>query len=568
MLSVALIWVYMGFTILPVGYGVLHFIYSKMNVKYKNGSSTISSLSAILSGIVITTLYAEIYSLFGGLNGKANLLLILINLVFVFKFKNELFFIIKKGVHYFYELSFLKKFILFVTVLLALYFTSSGYILYDTELYHAQAIHWLESYGISPGIANIQYRLGYNSSSMCFFALYSMKWLTGQSYHVANGFVLLFVVFAALKNLFRKLKREQLMSNLCSVGAILCCGILFFNAVSPTSDIMPMALVLWIVMKWTFLIENDEKEICPYALLCITGLLSFTGKVSMLMIVLLAIHPAIVLCREKRIKEIVIYVVMGIMVLIPFLIRNVIISGWLLYPFSGIDLFTVDWKIPKADLLQDAKYSMVGSRKVDVKAIYVKRWFPTWWKESKPMERYWLLALGISLLLWIKRIITLGINKFKRDYKWLHLEVAFFAGIIYWFFTAPIFRYSSSFVVLFPFIVLGVVYQKDSAYISKKNKYFEYVLTAFLVIFIILGSKPEYLKYTEGYRIHNLKLVNQVDYDMIETDSVNIGNMLIYYPKQGDLSGYYAFPASPYKGTAESVEMRGDTVRDGFRRKQ
>jgi hypothetical protein len=38
---------------------------------------------------------------------------------------------------------------------------------------------------------------------------------------------------------------------------------------------------------------------------------------------------------------------MGAIILLPSAIRSFILSGYLIYPVSQIDIFAVDWKIPK-----------------------------------------------------------------------------------------------------------------------------------------------------------------------------------------------------------------------------
>lgn len=62
------------------------------------------------------------------------------------------------------------------------------------------------------------------------------------------------------------------------------------------------------------------------------------------MLVILALYPAVCLIRSKEWKKIGIYLLCGCVVLAPWLVRNVLISGWLIYPFAAIDLFSVDWK--------------------------------------------------------------------------------------------------------------------------------------------------------------------------------------------------------------------------------
>ena len=75
-----------------------------------------------------------------------------------------------------------------------------------------------------------------------------------------------------------------------------------------------------------------------------------TFKLSAGMLVILALYPAVCLIRSKEWKKIGIYLLCGCVVLAPWLVRNVLISGWLIYPFAAIDLFSVDWKIPASYL--------------------------------------------------------------------------------------------------------------------------------------------------------------------------------------------------------------------------
>lgn len=68
------------------------------------------------------------------------------------------------------------------------YFTSRGYIHYDSDLYHAQSIRWIEEYGVVKGLGNLHERFAYNSASFALSALYSMKFLLGKSLHTLSGF--------------------------------------------------------------------------------------------------------------------------------------------------------------------------------------------------------------------------------------------------------------------------------------------------------------------------------------------------------------------------------------------
>ena len=73
-------------------------------------------------------------------------------------------------------------YILIVTALLALVFLKwacDSIEHYDTYLYHAQAIRWIEEYGVVPGLGNLHHRFAYNNSVFSLQALFSLSFLLG-----------------------------------------------------------------------------------------------------------------------------------------------------------------------------------------------------------------------------------------------------------------------------------------------------------------------------------------------------------------------------------------------------
>ena len=82
----------------------------------------------------------------------------------------------------------------------------------------------------------------------------------------------------------------------------------------------------------------------------------------------------------------------GFLVALPFLVRNVIISGYLLYPYPQIDLFSVDWKMLESVATFDKREIIVWGRAVkDVKRYQetILEWLPEWYiKYMMQTKRY------------------------------------------------------------------------------------------------------------------------------------------------------------------------------------
>ena len=97
---------------------------------------------------------------------------------------------------------------------------------------------------------------------------------------------------------------------------------------SPGSDFLSLGLVLYIFIKWVSYLEDQTQNISPFALLCILGIFAISVKLSSFVIILLVIMPAVRLIKQKKWEEILLYLSAGLVVILPFLIRNVIsISG-------------------------------------------------------------------------------------------------------------------------------------------------------------------------------------------------------------------------------------------------
>ena len=117
------------------GYSVLTGICRKGNYQIRKESSY------LFTGIVLMTVYAEIFSLFGGVSFLANALLLVICLICFLVKKEEL-----AGHFRHIRLTVTPQRVILILVLFFLfaYGTASGLEHYDTGLYHAQSIRWIE----------------------------------------------------------------------------------------------------------------------------------------------------------------------------------------------------------------------------------------------------------------------------------------------------------------------------------------------------------------------------------------------------------------------------------------
>ncbi len=549
MLSCLLIWMYMLFTCYVTGFACIRLISGKGTYRFRRRTSY------FYAGIAAVTVYAQLFSLFWKVGLMANLILLLICVLCILAFKREMV----SDLHLFrLTITPVRLAIVFLLLLLFAYGTATGNIHYDTGLYHAQSIRWIEEYGAVPGLGNLHSRLAYNSAAFCLSALYSMSFLGGQSYHCCAGFLAYLLAVVCGEALTRDRSKKPLLSDFARIISIYYLLMIFDEMISPASDYFMVLLVFYIVIRWLELIERKEEHDLPYALLCVLCVVVFTVKLSGAMILLLTLKPAVMMVRGRRYKEILKFLGLGALAAAPFLARNVILSGWLIYPFTAIDLFSFDFKIPKGMAAYDAKEIQVWGRGLTDVNRYgdpVMSWLPEWVSGLSGTNQVFLLLALCGVLLFLVMAVYGVIRKKREMADFLHISGTLILCFLFWLLSAPLIRYGCVFLWLAPVLVWGYAYLKISPHLDRFKIYF-IVLVLFAVYKLAAFGVETGRSATTAY------LISQKDYENFETVPYMLHGYTFYYPKEGDRTGYRDFPASP--GKAEDI-FRGKTIEEGFR---
>ena len=549
MIAILCNWIYVIFVSLGLGVG-----FSELSKKiFGYRIKRIDSL--LMAGLAIATVYAQIFSLFTGVGMMANIVLfVCCILVYIFQGKNL------KHCHFTSEERIKPEIIIVVAILVLLwaYFTSRGYMHYDSDLYHAQSIRWIEEYGVVPGLGNLHERFAYNSSFFALSALFSMKFLCGTSMHTMSGFFALVLSITAL-DIFKSWKNKKfLLTDYARVGLIYYLITIMDEVVSPASDYSIMCVIFFIVIKWLDLLEVSEKNTAPYALLCVLGVYALTLKLTAGLIILLVIKPLYHLIKEKKVKDTLIYLFTGLIVSIPWFVRTVIISGWLLYPFPALDLFEFDWEMNATGIELDAAQITTWGRALydaTLVELPITQWFPNWFKTTlSGTEKGLVLGCLICLIIYLFDFMMAVCKKRREQFDTLLVIGCILLSYSFWQCSAPLIRYGYAYVLLLDFLMLGQVLHR-LGWNKMQN-----------IVYFVLLLYGVYKVYAIGQYIYDTRLVHtyvkQADYGTYEMKSYNVGEYVFYYPASGDRSGYAFFPASTVK---MDIELRGEGLEDGFR---
>lgn len=600
MLSVIFIWIYILLTSFLVGYGVLrlltrHLAYPAEKHGKKDlapGRMPKQPDAYIMCGLVCVTVYAQFFSLFAGVGLWANAFLCAVCAWIMLRERKGIAEVLAKWLPWgdsgtagagvgmqgksdslFCALKYISVMGLF---LLFAYGTSRGMLHYDTALYHAQSIRWIEEYGVVKGLGNLHCRLAYNSASFALSALYSMAFLGKGSFHCVAGFLAFLLASGCLRLVDSLRERKLHASDFARVMCVYYLVNIFDEMISPASDYFMVLIAFYLVITWLSLVESGEREIFPYALLCVLAVFLLTVKLSAALILLLVIYPACRLVKEKRWKETGVWLGLGFVTALPFFVRNVILSGWLVYPFTRIDLFTVIWKIPKGVADYDAREIQVWGRgysDVTRYAVSPTEWLPDWFRALAGSDKIFVLAAGLA----VAALLVWAVRERTRSFALLTVQGTVAASFLFWLCTSPLMRYGCVYVYLTPAVVFGGIYAavmeaggraqtEGILNCEAENVTVRWRLIAGNIVCTAVVLLLAYKVFALGRGIvtshENKYWILQKEYENYDVESCKIEGVTFYYPVKGDQTGYDAFPSAPAK---PQIVFLGDGLADGFR---
>lgn len=527
----------------------------------------------VTTGLVTLTVYAECFSIFYKVGAVCHALMLIILTIGAYKYRKEVS-VLLTGVR--------KRFrskegvVCLIIVLISAFYASRGNFHRDTGIYHAQAIRIIEEYGIIKGLGNFQLHFAYNSSYLALCALFTLSFVLPFALHTMTGFIMaLFTCYAAC-GLMKWTSRVSHTADMARL-AIIIYGITVLEYLqSPATDYGAMYMVLYIMCAWiTQAVEkkDDSEDIPVYGYLAVLSIFTVSMKLSAAALVVLAVLPFILLVKKKMAKETVSFILIGFLSFLPYLVRNVIISGWLLYPAEVIDLFNVVWKVPAEYMKFDADQIKVWGRELqDTMSVEegitvgISDWLPIWWEKKRFYEKLLLVfqvagAGAVLLNLFIRKVR----KKIRADVAMFYIAV--FINIAMWFFTAPFIRYGLAFLMLLPICAAMDLAEN----IFKGKTFLRFVMVAIAVV--CFGNwTARYLKVDKERFVEHAKdgyYLTPIPFPDSETDEVNMNGIIVYNTVHEDeeVNSYYNCPSSCYSDMMNRSEPIGTTLKEGFKAK-
>ncbi len=421
----------------------------------------------------------------------------------------------------------------------------------DIADYHLQALKWAEQYRNIIGLGNFNRPLANNN---WWFNIQALFGNTNHSIYILNAFVFM-LVFTFLINNESENKMLKMFGFVLAGFVAVSSKTAFVGSVTPDYAITNLIFIC----SYLYLSYNFNKDKIYLHLIILLSLFAITIKLNSILLLGLALLSFLELIKTEKAKKYwIFYSVISALSICLWLIGNVLVSGWLCYPVSGLDLFHFDWKMPK-EVLDMERFSIKQWGKVPFQDIQVtakmslNEWLPLWVEKLDVFNKG---LLGISVLTTLTFISALVYTKEKQK-TILNLAIISLVGVAFCFSNGPHVRYAYGYIVVL--LALGLAYLLNEK-INLKNKW---MITAMLVIASI-GVVPKILAMKNEGSLSSSMLYPKA-YPIFELDTIQSKGNTLFISKQNSTC-WTSFPCSYYM--LENCQLRTNNLEEGFRIKK
>lgn len=445
-------------------------------------------------------------------------------------------------------------------IIIALVSSTGGTSNFDESGYYLSIVKWAEQYPVVSGTGLLNARIAYNSAFHMTSAVFGYAFLYEGGAYDLNGLLYVCMHVLGIAAIWRLLIKK---SSCVPADLLLSLALVFpfrFLIDSMDVDYPSIAIGVFVLSELIRRIHIGNFWKVDLSLVTLTLISLYLFTIRPFSIVYLI--PTFLICCnliwQRRFTFPLLTGLSCICYVFPWLYRNVMISGYLVYPIHFVDLFSVDWKIP-LDLAYNNYLLIKEFAKVElirtdylytgVSDLSVQEWIMPWVKNN------WQLIVGklVILVLPISVLYHLvsSFKKSNRTHFWLIRNVLLLI-LILWFVSFPSIRFAWAFLLsFFAMIIYDII--KTSAILRRIT--FIGLLVGIILSNIRTGyitlSNPSISKYI----ITPKKTEVIKDYTLVKTN--------FQFRKSKTEYCYSAIPCMPYHNDFKVV-LKGERITDGF----
>ena len=329
----------------------------------------------------------------------------------------------------------------------------------DTLGYHVQTIRWIEQYRVVPGLAHLHIRYGYQGYWYLLCALFGFSFTHTTALTFINASVacwfLIFVTGKINEALAKESNgnRQALLNGLLFLLLLTISlwdfGQLRLSVVSTSPDFVA-AVYVWLVF-YLLAGRNDPHEALNLVLVFFLSMIAVTIKLSSIPVVLVCCYVIYRLIRLAKGRALAVLTGSALLITIPFVTRNVLTSGYPVFPSAVGGMVRTEWKMDSMRTELEKQYiyayARIGPQAVRGRqpaiAGSLQSWLPVWWTNRSQAEKASLALLVVTLLggtVFVKKILS------RSSYRLYVSLGASLAGLAFWFLQAPDPRFGYGFI--------------------------------------------------------------------------------------------------------------------------
>jgi hypothetical protein len=449
---------------------------------------------------------------------------------------------------------------------------------YDTDLYHAQAIRWLNEYGTVPGLGNLHARLAFNSSWLSLSALLDNGAWDNRSEWLMPALAWSGAFLYFLHELIFNRQNGVRIYSLCI------CAWLVYSILNITPSLYydnPVHIVNAIVVLETYCflktpINNFSKTntntLSCILFLCISAFM--IKPIAAISVLIVGLFSMFCLIRNKQpvCAWLKIYVP-AFCILMIWVVRNIFLSGYILYPMPLFAL-PLDWAM-SYEAVKSNYDAVIGWARMpgEMAGKSLENGFLFWFKPwiirnlySRSLSTINFLIGGVlpsifAVLFWT---LVFRYEKIKKQILFFFIWSA--ACIVYWFVSAPDMRFGGGF--FWVFLGLSLIFcvpskpQFDISVLwryKKVRELFCYGLVLCFVCSVGIGAL------SSKRSLVGIGTIPSMSVEAYIVDSPNPFTVWIPADERGnDRTGNSPLPSTPYKITDIEMRKSGD-LGEGFR---
>lgn len=438
----------------------------------------------------------------------------------------------------------------------------------DVWFYHSQSIKWIKEYAVVPGLGNLHGRFAFNSHFFVSSSVFTL-WFS-EEYVVFSLNSLFFFLFTVrlLLNIQQSLTREQWPFFILNSLLLVTCTFQIFPLTNGTStDAISAILLLYaflLFLEYTF----NEKTTTELVLFWSLILTASTFKLSAIFSGFLLLYHLPIVFKKRRFP---VFLAVSLFIMLPFITRNIILSGYLVYPVPSLDVLSVDWKIPMEEVVLE-KELIEGWQKLpngeganipieeipQILDVPFVEWIKEWWP-SKSLK--WKSVMIIDLF----TVLLMFIALYRKNYKLALLCFTVFFNLVFWFLKTPNPRFAYAFLL----IGLSLVFAYSLSPILEK-KYVRFNQYLFILFSVLMLSSPVLKSDVIYVDNPDLSLLLIPQYYQIqsppetfETKDFTVNTPPSAPPAKGIWCYNLPLPCTPFP--KKNLVMRGEDYQAGFR---